>query len=99
MMFNWLSQFVLKEDKRVKLGYSDQFCITLIKLRLNITEQDLAYRFGVAKSTVSKYFVFLGTRFVYVLFTSLKYFFLFILKKLLSFCSVYLKRNITHPCM
>ncbi len=58
MMFNWLSQFVLKEDKRVKLGYLDQFCITLIKLRLNITEQDLAYRFGVAKSTVSKYFVF-----------------------------------------
>ena len=58
MMFNWLSQFVLKEDKRVKLGYLDQFCITLIKLRLNITEQDLAYRFGVAKSTVSNYFVF-----------------------------------------
>lgn len=58
MMFNWLSQFVPKEDKRVKLGYFDQFCITLIKLRLNLTEQDLAYRFGVGKSTVSKYFLF-----------------------------------------
>ena len=32
----------------------DQFLMTLIKLRLNVTDQDLAYRFGVNQSTVSR---------------------------------------------
>lgn len=58
MMFNWILKFVPKEDKRVKLSYFDQFCLTLMKLRLNSLEQDLAYRFRVAVSTVSKYIHF-----------------------------------------
>jgi len=32
----------------------DQLLITLIKLRLNAPDQDLAYRFGVNQSTVSR---------------------------------------------
>ncbi len=59
MMFQWIVKFVPKEDKRVKLNYFNQFCLTLMKLRLNLREQDLGYRFNVAKSTVSKYFLFL----------------------------------------
>ena len=31
-----------------------QFLMTLIKLRLNVADQDLAYRFGVNQSTVSR---------------------------------------------
>ncbi len=33
-----------------------QFLMTLMKLRLNLGNQDLAYRFGISQSTVSKYF-------------------------------------------
>ena len=33
-----------------------QFLIVLIKLRLNLTDRDLAYRFGVSQSSISKYF-------------------------------------------
>jgi len=33
-----------------------QFLMTLMKLRLNLSNQDLAYRFGISQSTVSKYF-------------------------------------------
>ena len=32
----------------------DQFLMTLIKLRLNVADQDLAYQFGVNQSTVSR---------------------------------------------
>ena len=32
----------------------DQYLMTLIKLRLNVADQDLAYRFGVNQSTVSR---------------------------------------------
>ena len=33
-----------------------QFLLTLVKLRLNLCDQDLAYRFGVSQSTVSRNF-------------------------------------------
>ena len=33
-----------------------QFLMTLVKLRLNLCDQDLAYRFGVSQSTVSRNF-------------------------------------------
>ena len=33
----------------------DQFLMTLMKLRLNVADQDLAYRFGIHQSTVSRY--------------------------------------------
>ena len=32
----------------------DQFLMTLTKLRLNCGDQDLAYRFGISQSTVSR---------------------------------------------
>ena len=31
-----------------------QFCMVLMKLRLNVSDQDLAYRFNVSQSLVSK---------------------------------------------
>ena len=31
-----------------------QFCMVLVKLHLNSSDQDLAYRFGVSQSVVSK---------------------------------------------
>ena len=34
----------------------EQFLIVLMKLRLNIGDQDLAYRFGIHQSTISRYF-------------------------------------------
>ena len=34
----------------------EQFLIVLIKLRLNLGDQDLAYQFGIHQSTVSRYF-------------------------------------------
>ena len=34
----------------------NQLFLTLIKLKLNLKERDLAYRFGIAVSVVSKYF-------------------------------------------
>lgn len=57
-MFNWISQFVPNEDRRVKISYFEQFCLTLMKLRLNSFEQDLAYRFRVSLTTFSKYLNF-----------------------------------------
>lgn len=33
-----------------------QFLIVLMKLRLNLGDQDIAYRFAVSQSTVSRYF-------------------------------------------
>lgn len=58
MMFTWLVQFVPKESRRCKLTYIDQFVVTLMKLRLNMPLQDLAFRFGIALQSSSKYFHF-----------------------------------------
>lgn len=60
MLFNWLMAFVPDESARnkMKLPYFQQFCLTLMKLRLNLREQDLAYRFKTSKATVSRYFHF-----------------------------------------
>ncbi|XP_065668178.1 uncharacterized protein LOC136088399 [Hydra vulgaris] len=33
-----------------------EFCIVLMKLRLNLLEQDIAYRFGISQLTVSRIF-------------------------------------------
>ena len=43
--------------KKTKLDPLNQFFLTLIKLRLNLRERDIAYRFGIATSTASKYFI------------------------------------------
>ena len=45
----------LHQDPRFKVSLKEQFIITLMKLRLNLGIQDLGYRFGVSKKTVSSY--------------------------------------------
>ncbi|XP_065889366.1 uncharacterized protein [Dysidea avara] len=47
----------------------EQFFIALMKLRLNLGDQDLSYRFGVCQSTISRYF----SRWMDVLYTKLSY--------------------------
>ena len=46
----------LKEHCKANLTLFQQFLVTIIKLRLNLCDQDLAYRFGVSQSTISKTF-------------------------------------------
>ncbi len=41
----------------MKLDPFNQLLMTLMKLRLNLRERDLAYRFEVSISVVSKYFI------------------------------------------
>lgn len=41
----------------MKLGPLNQFFMTLMKLKLNLREKDLAHRFDVSVSVVSKYFI------------------------------------------
>ena len=44
----------LKTEKATKLSTFQQVLLTLMKLRLNLPHQDLAYRFGVHMSTISR---------------------------------------------
>ena len=43
-------------DDRFSLPYLNQFVLLLMKMRLNLGDQDLGYRFGVHQSTISRYF-------------------------------------------
>lgn len=45
------------KKRKMKLDPLNQLFLTLIKLRLNTREVDLAVRFGLSKSVVSKYFI------------------------------------------
>ena len=51
------------------LGIFNQYLITLMKLWLDLGEQDLAYRFGINQSTVSRYI----SKWVDILFTKLSF--------------------------
>ena len=51
------------------LGIFNQFLITLMKLRLDVGEQDLAYRFGINQSTVSRCI----SKWVDIMFTKLSF--------------------------
>ena len=42
-----------KRASRVKMTQQDEFLLVLMRLRLNLVVEDLAYRFGIAKSTVA----------------------------------------------
>ena len=44
-------------NRQKKLSPLNCLFLTLVKLRLNLTEQDLAFRFGISTSTVSRYFI------------------------------------------
>ena len=52
--FSFISPFVTRRSKSLSLF--QEFIMVLMKLRLNVTIQDLAYRFGVSLSTVSRTF-------------------------------------------
>ena len=52
-----LVQFVCHQtESKSKLNTFQQILLILVKLRLNLQQQDLAYRFGISQSTVSKLF-------------------------------------------
>lgn len=54
----WRSKHRKTSRKRsFKLDPLNQFFLVMIKLRLNLRERDLAHRFGISVSTVSKYFI------------------------------------------
>ena len=46
-----------EKRRRMKLDPFNQLFLALVKLRLNLREGDLAYRFGISVGTVSKYFI------------------------------------------
>ena len=46
----------LNENPNFVLSLFQQFFFTVMKLRLNLTDQDLAYRFGINQSTISRNF-------------------------------------------
>ncbi|KAM9486899.1 uncharacterized protein Hap1MRO34_006798 [Clarias gariepinus] len=50
----WLLVPHMKEDKNAKLSKFQQLLLTLMRLRLDLRNQDLAYRFGVKVSTVTR---------------------------------------------
>ena len=52
--FSFISPFVTRRSKSLSLF--QEFIMLLMKLRLNVPLQDLAYRFGVSLSTVSRTF-------------------------------------------
>ena len=67
-VFNFISPF-LNVTARSSLTKFQQFVMTLMRLRLNLPVQDLADRFGVSTSTVSRIF----TTVVDVMFVRLKF--------------------------
>ncbi|XP_036397102.1 uncharacterized protein LOC118786143 [Megalops cyprinoides] len=50
----WLLSPHMKGDKSVKLSKFQQLLLTLMRLRLDLKNQDLAYRFGVQVATVTR---------------------------------------------
>lgn len=56
--FNYVVKFLQEPKRGYKLSYFEQFCMTLMRLRLNLKIQDLAYRFDVSKSSASTYIDF-----------------------------------------
>ena len=54
-VFNYVSAHHSHNNKFALSGFRE-FIITLMKLRLSLFDQDLAYRFGVHQSTISRIF-------------------------------------------
>ena len=55
-VFNFVSAHIPESCRLNSLTNFQQFLMVLMKLCLNLFDKDLAYRFGVSQSTVSKYF-------------------------------------------
>ena len=54
-IFSHVSKYLSTGPRRV-LSEFDQLIMVLLKLRLNLMDQDIAYRFGVHQTTVSRNF-------------------------------------------
>nr|XP_047146612.1 uncharacterized protein LOC101235303 [Hydra vulgaris] len=55
-LFNFLKPLITENENSV-LSYFEEFSLTLMRLRLNLSIRDLAYRFETSKSTSSKVFL------------------------------------------
>ncbi|XP_065681352.1 uncharacterized protein LOC124810861 [Hydra vulgaris] len=55
-LFNFLKPLITENENSV-LSYFEEFSLTLMRLRLNLSIRDLAYRFEISKSTSSKVFL------------------------------------------
>ena len=68
VIYNFLSSQVQRGSKAHALSKFKEFIATIIKLRLGLYDQDLAYRFGVHQITISRNF----RRWIDVMFTRLR---------------------------
>lgn len=55
LAYRGVSQRAQKRQRRRKLNSLNQLFLTLMKLRLNLHNKDLAFRFGIRESLVSRY--------------------------------------------
>ena len=55
LAYRGVSQRAQKRQRRRKVDSLNQLFLTLIKLRLNLRNKDLAFRFGICESLVSRY--------------------------------------------
>ena len=55
LAYRGVSQRAQKRQRRRKIDSLNQLFLTLIKLRLNLCNKDLAFRFGICESLVSRY--------------------------------------------
>ena len=55
-MYDFVATDLPSDITGSKLDSFEQFIMTLMKLRLNLGDQDLAYRFNISRPTVSRYF-------------------------------------------
>ena len=55
-VFNFVSAHISFVCTSRSLPLFQQFLLVLMKLRLNLFDKDLAYRFGISQSSVSHYF-------------------------------------------
>ena len=55
LAYRGVSQRAHKRQRRRKLDSLNQLFLTLVKLRLNLRNKDLAFRFGICESLVSRY--------------------------------------------
>ena len=53
----WGAQPRRHRRRRTKLDSFNQFFLTLVKLKLNLNIEDLAFRFQISTSTISRYFI------------------------------------------
>lgn len=81
-----------RRRKNMAMDPLNQYFLTLVRLKLNLRVVDLAYRFGISTSLVSKYFI---TWVCYVSFiiNLMKLIGLLLLHKFVGHCHVHFKKS------